>query len=229
MYAVTENSSSSTTLQTNLSAPTIVGVNEDVNNYYEDFKKVKKLTNLRRHEPDDESTPFPDQSGKVLQPIGTNLPKFEFKPIKGLTHSQRAHFNARRIANRQKLQQNDLRQELDDLLNIDDFVLLDRERPVASTESLTNKGYQSGLPAKILRKAPVGPPKKGSLGDLLRKKKAKVNERSPSPIISERIRNRYRSNSLSSSSDRLSRVKLKFCFLQTVHMFFYLAFVMRTD
>ncbi|CAF4544698.1 unnamed protein product [Rotaria socialis] len=40
MYAVMENSSSS--------APTIIGINEDVNNYYESFKTIKKLTHLHQ-------------------------------------------------------------------------------------------------------------------------------------------------------------------------------------
>ncbi|CAF0761302.1 unnamed protein product [Rotaria sordida] len=210
MYTVTENSSSSTTtIHNNLSTPAIIGVNEDVNDYYEDFKKIKKLPNLRRNEQDDELILFPDQTGKILQPIGINLPKFEFKPITSLTHNKQTHFNARRIANRQKQQQqqqNEIRQEIDDLLNIDDFVLPNGERPLSSVELSINKEYQYGLPPKIQR---VEPPKKGSLGDLLKRKKTEINERSPSPIISKRIRHRQRSYSLSSSSsERMSRDSL---------------------
>ncbi|CAF4701400.1 unnamed protein product [Rotaria sp. Silwood1] len=209
MHDVTNNSSFSPTIHNNLAAPSIIGANEDVNDYYEDFKKIKKLTNLRRNEQDDELTPFPDQNGKILQPIGTNLLKFEFKPITSLTNNQQAHFNARRIAYRQKQQQqqqqNDIRQEIDDLLNIDNFVLPDGERPLSSTELSINKGYQYGLPPKIQHKIPAGPPKKGSLGDLLKRKKTEINERSPSPIISERLRHRQLSHSLSSSSERMSR------------------------
>ncbi|CAF3420332.1 unnamed protein product [Rotaria sp. Silwood1] len=209
MHAVTNNSSFSPTLHNNLAAPSIIGANEDVNDYYEDFKKIKKLTNLRRNEQDDELTPFPDQNGKILQPIGTNLLKFEFKPITSLTNNQQAHFNARRIAYRQKQQQqqqqNDIRQEIDDLLNIDNFVLPDGERPLSSTELSINKGYQYGLPPKIQHKIPAEPPRKGSLGDLLKRKKTEINERSPSPIISKRLRHRQLSHSLSSSSERTSR------------------------
>ncbi|CAF2829893.1 unnamed protein product [Rotaria sp. Silwood2] len=205
MYAVTENSSSPTTIHNNLSAPAIIGANEDVNDYYEDFKKIKKLKNLRRNEQDDELTPFPDQTGKLLQSMGTILPKFEFKPIASLTRSQQTNFNVRRIVNRQKQQQqNDIRQEIDDLLNMDDFVLPDGERPLSSAELSINKEYQYGLPPKIQHKIPAGPPKKGSLGDLLKRKKTEVNERSPSPIFLERIRYRQRSHSLS-SSERMSR------------------------
>jgi len=195
----TENPLSSTIVSNNLSTPVIIRGDEDVHDYYEGFKTIKKLTNLRRNDLDDDLTLFPGQNGKFLQSIGTNLPKFEFKPIASLTHNRQAHFNARRVANREQ-QENDIHQEIDDLLNIDDFVLPNGERPLSSAELSTREQRQYGLPPKIPRKIPIGPPKKGSLGDLLKKQS---NSRSPSPIISDRRRHRQRS----SSSERSSRVK----------------------
>ena len=122
-----------------LSAPVVVGGDEDVNDYYEGFKHIKKLSNLRRNEQEDEFLPFPDQSGKLFQPIGSSLPKFEFKPITGLTHSQQAHIIARRAAARQQQQQKDVRQEIDDLLNIEDFVLPDGDRPLSVAQLSSNE------------------------------------------------------------------------------------------
>jgi hypothetical protein len=189
--------------QSTLSAPVVVGGDDDVRDYYEGFKHIKKLANLRRNEQDDEFLPFPDQSGKIFQPIGSNLPKFDFKPITSLTHSQRAHLNARREAYRQQQQQMDVRQEIDDLLNIDDFVLPDGERPLSSAELSTNEQRRYGLPPRLHHKVPAGPPKKGSLGDLLKQKNKQSGERSPSPMIDEknskRQRQRQRSRSLSST------------------------------
>jgi len=200
MQAVTENTPS--TFQSTLFAPVVVGGDEDVNDYYEGFKKIKKLANLRRNEQDDEFSPFPDQSGKLFQPIGSTLPRFEFKPITGLTHSQQAHLKARRAANRQQQQQIDVRQEIDDLLNIDDFVLPDGERPLSSAELSTNEQRRYGLPPRLHHKIPAGPPKKGSLGDLLKQKNKQSGERSPSPMIDEKNskrQRRRRSRSLSST------------------------------
>ncbi|CAF0798298.1 unnamed protein product, partial [Rotaria sordida] len=204
MHAVTGNTQT-TTVQSTLFAPAVVGGDEDVNDYYEGFKKIKKLTNLRRNEQDDEFLPFPDQSGKLFQPIGSTIPKFEFKPITGLTHSQQAHLKARRAANRQQQQRIDVRQEIDDLLNIDDFVLPDGERPLSSAELSTNEQRHYGLPPRLHHKIPVGPPKKGSLGDLLKQKTKQSGDRSPSPMIDEsslkrrRQQRRRRSHSLSST------------------------------
>lgn len=204
MQAVTENNLS--TFQSRLSAPVVVGGDEDVNDYYEGFKQIKKLASLRRNEQDDEFLPFPDQSGKLLQPIGSSLPKFEFKPITGLTHSQQAHLKARRAANRQQQQQMDLRQEIDDLLNIDDFVLPEGDRPLSSAQLSSYEQRRYGLPPRLNPKIPVGPPKKGSLGDLLKQKPKQSGERSPSPMIDERSskrqRRRQRSHSLSSTGSR---------------------------
>jgi hypothetical protein len=226
MQVVTENTPS--TFQSTLSAPVVVGGDEDVNDYYEGFKKIKKLTNLRRNEQDDEFLPFPDQTGKLFQPIGSNLPKFEFKPITGLTHSQQAHLHARRAAYRQQQQQQqqqmDVRQEIEDLLNIEDFVLPDGERPLSSAELSTNEQRRYGLPPRLHHKIPAGPPKKGSLGDLLKQKTKQSGERSPSPMIDERNSKRQRrrrsrslsstgsgqwsrSSSLSNNEDRTSRVR----------------------
>lgn len=193
-----------TTAPTNLYTPVVVGGDEDVNDYYAAFKKIKKIGNLRRNEQDDEFLPFPDQSGKLLQPIGSSLPRFEFKPITGLTHSQQAHLHARRVANRQHQQQtNDVRQEIDDLLNIDDFVLPDGERPLSSAELSTSEKRLYGLPPRLHHKVPTGPPKKGSLGDLLKQKNKQTGDRSPSPITDERNPKRRarqrRSRSLSST------------------------------
>ena len=187
-----------------LSAPVVVRGDEDVNDYYESFKQLKKLSILRRNEQEDDFLPFPDQSGKILQPIGSAGPKFEFKPITSLTHSQQAHLIARRAANRQhqKEQSKDVRQEIDDLLNIDDFVLPEGERPLTSAELPANEQRRYGLPARLPpRLAAAGPPKKGSLGDLLKKRKASV-ERSPSPVLDDetfRRRRRRRSHSFSST------------------------------
>jgi hypothetical protein len=220
MHAVHENVPSS-----NLSAPVVVGGDEDVNDYYAGFKSIKKLANLRRNEQDDEFLPFPDQSGKIFQSMGSSMPKFEFKPITGLTHSQQAHLSARRAAHRQQ-QQKDVRQEIDDLLNIDDFVLPDGERPLSAAELSANEQRRYGLPPRLHHKIPAGPPKKGSLGYLLKQKNKQSGERSPSPMIEERNskrRRRERSHSLSSTGsgqwsrsssvsnndDRLSRVSLK--------------------
>ncbi len=187
---------------TTLSAPVVVGGDEDVNDYYEGFKSIKKLANLRRDAQDDDFSPFPDQSGKLFQPFGSNLAKFEFKPITGLTHSQQAQISARRAAHRQQ-QQKDVRQEIDDLLNIDDFVLPDGERPLSSAELSTNEQRRHGLPPRLQHKVPAGPPKKGSLGDLLKQKNKQTGDRSPSPMIDERNlkrqRRRRRSHSLSST------------------------------
>jgi hypothetical protein len=189
------------TVHNSLSAPVVVGGDEDVNDYYEGFKQIKKLANLRRNEQDDEFLPFPDQSGKLFQSIGSALPKFEFKPITGLTHSQQAHLNARRAAHRQQQQQqNDVRQEIDDLLNIVDFVLPDGERPLSSAELSLNEQRRFGLPPRLHHKIPAGPPKKGSLGYLLKQKNKQSGEHSPSPMMDENnSRRRRRSHSLSST------------------------------
>ena len=195
MHDITENMQSTT--NTTLCAPVVVGGDEDVNDYYEGFKKIKKLTNLRRNEQDDEISPFPDQSSKLLQTIGTSGPKFEFKPITSLTQSQKAHFNARRAANRQQ-QQYDVRQEIDDLLNIDDFVLPRGERPLSSAQLSINEQRNYGLPPRLHPKRSIEPPKKGSLGDLLKQKSQQSGERSPSPMISFKRQHRRRSHSLSS-------------------------------
>ena len=222
MQAVTETPAP---FQSNLSAPVVVGGDDDVRDYYEGFKHIKKLASLRRNQQDDELLPFPDQSGKILQPIGSNLPKFDFKPITSLTHSQQAHLNARRAAHRQQ-QQVDVRQEIDDLLNIDDFVLPDGERPISSAELSTSEQRRYGLPPRLQHKAPAGPPKKGSLGDLLKRKNKKSGERSPSPMIDETTSKRQRrqrsrslsstgsgkwsrSSSLSNHDERISRVRDK--------------------
>jgi hypothetical protein len=223
MQAVTENAP---TFQSRLSAPVVVGGDEDVNDYYEGFKQIKKLANLRRNQQEDDFLPFPDQSGKLLQPIGSSLPKFEFKPITGLTHSQQAHLKARRAANRQQQQQLDVRQEIDDLLSIDDFVLPDGERPLSSAELSANEQRRYGLPPRLHHKIPAGPPKKGSLGDLLKQKNKQSGERSPSPMIDEKTFKRQRrrrrsrslsstgsgqwsrSSSLSNNDDRISRVRI---------------------
>lgn len=192
--------------QSTLAAPVVVGGDDDVRDYYEGFKHIKKLARLRRNDQDDEFLPFPDQSGKVFQPIGSNLPKFEFKPITSLTHSQQAHLNARRAAQRQQQQQIDVRQEIDDLLSIEDFVLPDGERPLSSAELSTNEQRRYGLPPRLHHKVPAGPPKKGSLGDLLKQKNKQSGERSPSPTVDEKSSNRQsrrrRSRSLSSTGSR---------------------------
>jgi hypothetical protein len=224
MQAAAENTPG-ITVQNSLSAPVVVGGDEDVNDYYEGFKRIKKLASLRRNEQDDEFLPFPDQSGKIFQPIGSNAARFEFKPITSLSHSQRAHFNARRAASRQQ-QQKDVRQEIEDLLDIDDFVLPDGERPLSSAELSSKEQRRYGLPPRLHHKVPAGPPKKGSLGDLLKQKNKQSGERSPSPMIDERNlkqqrrRRRQRrsrslsstgsaqwsrSSSLSNNDDRLSR------------------------
>ena len=186
----------------NLTAPVVVGGDEDVNDYYEGFKHIKKLSNLRRNEPDDDFLPFPDQSGKILQSIGSNLPKFEFKPITSLTHTQQAHLIARRAANRQHQQgqSKDVRQELEDLLNIEDFVLPGGERPLSSAELPSGEQRRYGLPPRLHPRLPPGPPKKGSLGDLLKKKRKPSIERSPSPVIDESQMSRRRRHSRSLSS-----------------------------
>ncbi|CAF1350659.1 unnamed protein product [Rotaria magnacalcarata] len=221
MQVVTDNNQTST-VHTNLFTPAVVGGDEDVNDYYEGFKRIRKLANLRRNEQDDEFFPFPDQNGKLLQPIRSSQPKFEFKPITGLTHSQQAHLAARRAANRQQ-QQNEIRQEIDDLLNIDDFVLPDGDRPLSSAELSSNQQRHYGLPPRLHHKIPVGPPKKGSLGHLLKKSK-QSGDRSPSPMVDERNLKRRRqdrrrsqslsstgsaqwsrSSSLSNNDDRVSR------------------------
>lgn len=203
MQAVTENAPP---FQSTLAAPVVVGGDEDVRDYYEGFKQIKKLASLRRNQQDEEFLPFPDQSGKVFQPIGSNLPKFEFKPITSLTHSQQAHLNARRAAQRQQQQKLDVRQEIEDLLGIDDFILPDGERPISSAELSSNEQRRYGLPPRLHHKIPAGPPKKGSLGDLLKQKNRQSGERSPSPAIEEtnskRSRRRGRSNSLSSTGSR---------------------------
>jgi hypothetical protein len=234
MQAVTENAPA---FQNNLSAPVVVGGDEDVNDYYEGFKHIKKLSNLRRNQQDDDFLPFPDQSGKLLQPIGSTVPKFEFKPITGLTHSQLAHLNARRAANRQHqhTNSNDVRQEIDDLLNIEDFVLPDGERPLSAAELSISDQRRYGLPPRLHHRLPPGPPKKGSLGDLLKRKNKTSSERSPSPLAEDndarrdgrrRRRQRQRqqrshslsstgsgqwsrSSSLSNKDDCLSRVSKK--------------------
>ena len=192
--------------QNNLSAAVVVGAEEDVNDYYEGFKHIRKLSNLRRNEQDDDFLPFPEQSGKLFQPIGSTFPKFEFKPITGLTHSQQAHLKARRAANRQHLQekQSDVRQEIDDLLNIEDFVLPDGERPLSSAELSLGEQRRYGLPPRLHHRQPPGPPKKGSLGHLLKEKNKTTGDRSPSPSMDETgprqgRRRRERSNSLSST------------------------------
>ena len=202
MQAVNDSISA---VHNSLSAPIVVGAEEDVNDYYEGFKHIRKLTNLRRNEQDDDFLPFPDQSGKLFQSMGSTVPKFEFKPITGLTHSQQAHLKARRAANRQQLQekQPDVRQEIDDLLNIEDFVLPDGERPLSSAELSTNEQRRYGLPPRLHHRLPPGPPKKGSLGHLLKQKKT-TGDRSPSPTIDEanaklERRRRQRSQSLSST------------------------------
>lgn len=228
MQVVSENTPAPTLP---LFTPAVVGGDEDVNDYYEGFKRIKKLASLRRNEQDDEFLPFPDQSGKLLQPIGSAQPKFEFKPITGLTHSQQAHLIARRAANRQQQQQqhqkNEIRQEIDDLLNIDEFVLPDSERPLSSAELPSYQQRHYGLPPRLHHKAPAGPPKKGSLGDLLKRKTKQSGDRSPSPLIDERSlkqrrkrgkRSRSlsstgsaqwsRSSSLSNNDERLSRVNI---------------------
>ena len=218
MHTTNENLSSSTIVLNSLSTPVIIRGDEDVNDYYEGFKTIKKLTNLRRNDQDDDLTPFPDQNGKFLQSIGSNLAKFEFKPITSLTRHQQTRFNARRVPNREQ-QENDIHQEIDDLLNFEDFVLPNGERPLSSAELSTKEQHQYGLPPKIPYKIPIGPPKKGSLGDLLKKQSI---SRSPSPTLSERRRHRHRS----SSSERRSRVKLKklfFCYKSIP--FLYLAFI----
>jgi len=226
MQAVTETAPA--TFQSTLAAPVVVRGDEDVNDYYEGIKQIKKLANLRRNEQDDEFLPFPEQSGKILQPIGSTIPKFEFKPITGLTHTQQAHLNARRAAHRQQQQQQhqvDVRQEIDDLLGIDDFVLPEGDRPISSAELSTSEQRRYGLPPRLHHKVPTGPPKKGSLGDLLKQKnKQPSGERSPSPIITENSRRKRRqrsrslsstgsgqwsrSSSLSSNEQRLSRVEI---------------------
>jgi hypothetical protein len=212
MQEVSENAPS--TLRNNLSAPVVVGGEEDVNDYYDGFKKIKKLTNLRRNEQDEDLTPFPDQSGKLFHSIGTNLPKFEFKPITSLTHSQRAHFNARRAA--ASRQQDDIRQELDDLLHIDDFVLSNNQRPLSSAELSLTEQRRYGLPPRLYSKIPLGPPKKGSLGYLLKQKTKQSDDRSPSPMIdeitSERRQRSYSLSSIDSDQCSRSRVKRKTCF-----------------
>ncbi|CAF0751459.1 unnamed protein product [Adineta steineri] len=189
-----------------LSAPVVVGGDEDVNDYYEGFKQIKKLASLRRNQQDDEFLPFPDQSGKLLPSIGSTTARFEFKPITGLTHSQQAHLIARRAANRQQQQQAEVRQELEDLLDIDDFVLPDGDRPLSAAELSGREQRRYGLPPRLHHKIPAGPPKKGSLGDLLKQKNTQSGERSPSPMIDERNfkqqrrrRRRQRSRSLSST------------------------------
>jgi len=197
----------SETFQSSLSAPVVVRGDEDVNDYYEGFKHIKKLSTLRRIDQDEDFLPFPDQSGKILQPIGSTGPKFEFKPITSLTHSQQAHIIARRAANRQhhKEQTKDVRQEIDDLLNIDEFVLPDGERPLSSAELSTTDQRRYGLPPRLAPRLIAGPPKKGSLGDLLKKKRKTSADRSPSPIFddenlkSRRRRRRQRSHSFSST------------------------------
>lgn len=200
MQAVTENAPA---FQSTLAAPVVVGGDEDVRDYYEGFKQIKKLASLRRNQQDEELLPFPDQSGKVFQPIGSNIPRFEFKPITSLTHSQQAHLNARRAAQRQHQQQIDVRQELEDLLSIDDFILPDRERPLSSAELSSADQRRYGLPPRLHHKIPAGPPKKGSLGDLLKKKNQQSGEHSPSPGIEENnSRRRERSRSLSSTGSR---------------------------
>jgi len=107
---------------------------------------------------------------------------------------------ALRAANRQQQQQIDVHQEIDDLLNIDDFVLPDGERPLSSAELSTNEQRRYGLPPRLHQKVPAGPPKKGSLGDLLKQKNKQSGERSPSPMIDEKnSKRRRRSRSLSST------------------------------
>ncbi|CAF1580363.1 unnamed protein product, partial [Adineta ricciae] len=200
MQAVTETGQRAF-VQNSLSAPVVVGGDEDVNDYYEGFKQIKKLASLRRNEQDDEFSPFPDQSGKILQPIGSTTAKFEFKPITGLTHSQQAHLNARRAANRQQQQQKDVRREIEDLLDIDDFVVPNGIRPISAAELSSKEQRKYGLPPRLHHKVPIGPPKKGSLGDLLKQKNRSSSERSPSPMmdIRSRKRTRRRSRSLSST------------------------------
>lgn len=205
MQAVNEKFSS--TFQSTLSAPEVVGGDEDFDDYYKGFNQIKKLASLRRNEQDDEFLTFPEQSGKILQPFGSSLPKFEFKPITGLTHSQQQHLKARRAANRQQQQQMDIRREIDDLLDIDDFVLPEGERPLSSAELSSYEQRRYGLPPRLHHKIPAGPPKKGSLGDLLKQKNKQSGERSPSPMIDERNskrqrRRRQRSHSLSSTGSR---------------------------
>ena len=226
---LTEAVSESGQSHQNLYTPAVVGGDEDVNDYYEGFKHIKKLSNLRRNQQDDDFLPFPDQSGKLLQTIGSAMPKFEFKPITGLTHNQQAHLIARRAANRQlqKQKQSDVRQEIDDLLSMDDFVLPDGERPLSSAELSMSEQRRYGLPPRLHHRIPAGPPKKGSLGDLLKQKTKKSGEqRSPSPMIDENTSKRQRrrrsqslsstgsgqwsrSSSVSNHDDRTSRVSTR--------------------
>ncbi|CAF0830375.1 unnamed protein product [Didymodactylos carnosus] len=169
---------------------------EDINDYYEGFKKIKKLANLRRMEKDEgilDVTAF-EPSGKFLNPHGKQ-PKFEFKPITGL--GQQQHLTKKLLSQKE----NDISRELDDMMTNEGFTL-PGQRPASVAElKQQQRILLPHLPPRQYTKV-VQPPKKGSLGDLLKQKKDK--NRSPSPA--DRKSRQSRSSSTSSIGSRGSSV-----------------------